>query len=279
MKKTAQFSSLLKLSLGVPQFGVWPFLVAIGLITPLVCLVAVLSTGAAGLAKEMARGEFLGPSHMGFLGAIWLWMTIAVAATFGKDPGSRESSREFWLTRAVDRLVFLRAEAAAGAILVLVPLLVNYATSSFQPEMSVDLTGPGGALAASQMAEFCRQAFPATRLSGDEAATVMIPGGREVFSVWLVWVGGFLLCLGVGFHALIPARLRLRHWGGVIVCLGPLSVAAAFVLGGYYWKMDVVMAAFFSFAMRPWPLIVALILASVLVERLWERRVAPAEPI
>jgi len=126
MKKARQFWPLLKQMLGLYRFGplrllFWLFFLGFALFFG-----AVFSPESWEETSDFAA--------MQMLSAATLWSFLMVISTplpFQLLGG--ELSLEFLFTRAVDRAIWLRTTRVAMMLLLVAPLLINLAVSSWEP--------------------------------------------------------------------------------------------------------------------------------------------------
>ena len=234
MKTPSQFITLLTLTTGIRRFGTIPLLIWIALTTTVAYMMTLYNSDMFMLQEPNgARQDFwavqiaYGFALYGFLMVVASPMAMEF---FAGMPAA--AALEFLFTRAVDRVIFLRAERVAFLIILIGPLLLNLALSPLAERMNA------GAL---------RGTIPAHE--------------PERYAGWLIWLALLVMYLSFGYFLLVIKWLqglvyRYREtkrgrWLIACVAWAPhLSLFAAIIVLGCL-RIDVYGASFNVFASHP----------------------------
>lgn len=235
------------LTTGIRRFGIIPLLIWIAVTTGVAHVMTLYNADAFFMMEPKdfwAIQAAYGSALYGLL------LVVASPLAFDFFAGMPvNAAMEFLFTRAVDRVIFLRAERVAFFIILIVPLLLN--------------------LALSPLAQ-----------SPDSGATIL-PHEPERYAGWLVWLALLVMYLSFGYFLLVVKRLqglvyryretRRGRWLIACVAWAPmLSLLAAMIVLGCL-RINIYLDSFIVFARHPLLCTVGVLALICLVQFVSER--------
>jgi hypothetical protein len=286
MKKPDQFLPLLKQMLGFYRFGFLPLFLyelAVGII---LCSGAIFSPGPVQWIYSYPESQS-GPVQLMLCGFLWSYLCfVSTAAPLQLLGGV--TSIEFILTRAVNRVVWLRAERVFMLILVAAPLAVNLAVSPWEPEMVLEPSEPG-IIAPEAQARYAGT-FPSSQLTTNKSThgeRLTVPRGTEMFAAWMLWAALSAIFLVAGYFTIIfsvwqrsklyYSKSKWRDFLAGAIIFAPSFLVVPVFLSWVAWGVNWFEWSFLFFARHTAWSVAALLLLIVLVQPLSERNIQKLE--
>ncbi len=143
----------------------------------------------------------------------WLWGT----PWWGGAQGTLDT-REFMLTRAIDRKVYSRAKGTVSLLVVLLPFLLNLGAALYQPKLVIE--GPiSSTQEATQESKQKRylESFHGSYTTTDDhwgfpITNIVIPKGRVIKAFWNIWRMLFMVTLFQGLLVWISQYQRAKSF-------------------------------------------------------------------
>jgi hypothetical protein len=132
MKTPGQFIPLLTLTTGIHRFGIIPLLIWIAITTTIAYMMTLYNAEVFAMMEPNQSRQDIWAVQIAYGGALYgLLMVVASPMALEFFAGMPAAAAlEFLFTRAVDRVIFLRAERVAFFSILIVPLLLNLALST-----------------------------------------------------------------------------------------------------------------------------------------------------
>jgi hypothetical protein len=250
MKTPGQFIPLLTLMTGIRRYGIIPLLIWIAITTTIAHMMTLYNAEVFAMTEPNETRQNIWAVQIAYGGALYgILMVVASPMALEFFAGMPAAAAlEFLFTRAVDRVIFLRAERVAFFIILIVPLLLNLALST---------------------------------LAGGPNAGTIPPYEPERYAGWLVWLALLVMYLSFGYFLLVIKWLQglvYRYWETrrgrwLIACVAwapILSLSTAMIVLGCL-RINIFLESFIVFARHP-ALCTAGVLALICLVQLMSER-------
>ncbi len=161
------------------------------------------------------RGEVVFICFFIFMLVVWIlapWLMSRNGA-----PGLSLDYREFFFTRAINRRTYFRSKVATYLVLILSPFLLVLTVSFYHPTLTIE---PSFCYTERYLENFS-ESYVITDPSSRHKGKIVIPSGRPVKDLWVLWK---IILFSIGFQGFIIAIARYRFgkqlvWLGLIIPL------------------------------------------------------------